>query len=105
MNPEEGELRPQLLGRFGLCVEVSSSDNLDHRNSVLKGRQGFDMDLVSFGERWREENVPAPVIDSEEGLITLDIAKKLAKSMNAKYLKLEELRSDTVLNATRNSLS
>ena len=42
MNPEEGELRPQLLDRFGLCVQVQASREVEQRREVLKRREYFD---------------------------------------------------------------
>jgi len=47
-NPEEGELRPQLLDRFGLSVEVSSPTTVDERIEVIKRRDKFDRDPVKF---------------------------------------------------------
>ena len=41
-NPEEGELRPQLLDRFGLSVDVKSPDQLEERMEVIKRRTKFD---------------------------------------------------------------
>jgi len=42
MNPEEGELRPQLLDRFGLCVPVTASGDPEHRAAVIRARLGHD---------------------------------------------------------------
>jgi len=42
MNPEEGELRPQLLDRFGLCVPVLASDDPARRAEVVRARLGYD---------------------------------------------------------------
>jgi len=47
-NPEEGELRPQLLDRFGLSVDVQTPSDLDTRLEVLKRRDAFDQDPVGF---------------------------------------------------------
>ncbi len=47
-NPEEGELRPQLLDRFGLSVEVSSPKSIDERINVIKRRDKFDRDPAKF---------------------------------------------------------
>jgi magnesium chelatase subunit I len=47
-NPEEGELRPQLLDRFGLSVDVKSPDDLAHRIEVVKRRNAFDRNPVAF---------------------------------------------------------
>ncbi len=52
MNPEEGELRPQLLDRFGLCVEVRACTGLDERVTLLLRRDEFDRDPASFRRRF-----------------------------------------------------
>ena len=55
-NPEEGELRPQLLDRFGLSVEVSSPKNIDQRIEVVKRRDAFETDYDNFIEGWQLED-------------------------------------------------
>lgn len=52
MNPEEGELRPQLLDRFGLTVEVSASRDTDERVEVVRRRLAYDEDPDGFAGRW-----------------------------------------------------
>ena len=47
-NPEEGELRPQLLDRFGLSVEVRSPTDVSQRVEVIKRRDAFEQDFDSF---------------------------------------------------------
>ena len=54
-NPEEGELRPQLLDRFGLSVEVRTPTVLAERVEVIKRRAAFDHDPAAFVEVWAEE--------------------------------------------------
>ena len=44
MNPEEGELRPQLLDRFGLCVDVTAPASMDDRVEAVRRRLAFDRD-------------------------------------------------------------
>ncbi|MEU2619015.1 putative cobaltochelatase [Streptomyces sp. NPDC007157] len=55
MNPEEGELRPQLLDRFGLTVEVAASREPDQRVEVVRRRLAYDDDPDGFGARWAGE--------------------------------------------------
>ncbi|MGW7754165.1 putative cobaltochelatase [Streptomyces violaceusniger] len=52
MNPEEGELRPQLLDRFGLTVEVAASRDTDERVEVVRRRLAYDEDPEGFAARW-----------------------------------------------------
>src|SRR6266850_1686462 len=47
-NPEEGELRPQLVDRFGLHAEVKTEDKLDQRVSIVERREAFDRDSEAF---------------------------------------------------------
>ena len=51
-NPEEGELRPQLLDRFGLAVEVSTSTDVKGRVEVIKRRDAYERDPEAFRKKW-----------------------------------------------------
>src|SRR5205085_6205906 len=55
MNPEEGELRPQLLDRFGLAVDMASSLDPVERALAVARRLDFDADPASFTARFRDE--------------------------------------------------
>lgn len=52
MNPEEGELRPQLLDRFGLTVDVAASRDVDVRVEVIRARMAFEADPRAFVDRY-----------------------------------------------------
>ena len=54
-NPEEGELRPQLLDRFGLCLEVKTPKDLATRVEVVRRREEFEADREAFVAKWRKE--------------------------------------------------
>jgi magnesium chelatase subunit I len=54
MNPEEGELRPQLLDRFGLAVDVASSLDPTERAEAVARRLAFDADATSFRAEWAD---------------------------------------------------
>ncbi len=54
-NPEEGELRPQLLDRFGLSVEVRTPTDLAMRVAAVRRRDTFERDPVAFAKSWGEE--------------------------------------------------
>ncbi|MFI6045687.1 magnesium chelatase subunit D family protein [Nocardia sp. NPDC051321] len=56
MNPEEGELRPQLLDRFGLTVDVAASRNVDVRMSVVRRRLDYEADPAGFAESYAAED-------------------------------------------------
>ncbi len=55
MNPEEGELRPQFLDRFGLCVEVQACQDIADRVRLVEQRERFDSNPAGFMEEFREE--------------------------------------------------
>jgi magnesium chelatase subunit I len=55
-NPEEGELRPQLLDRFGLAVEVRTPTELAARVEVVRRRDAFERDPEAFLQRWQADD-------------------------------------------------
>ncbi len=55
-NPEEGELRPQLLDRFGLSVEVSTPGDLASRIEIVRRRDAYDRDPRAFCAKWAPED-------------------------------------------------
>jgi len=56
MNPEEGELRPQLLDRFGLCVNIQGIMDPDSRVTIMERRTAFDEAPESFVRQWEAES-------------------------------------------------
>ncbi len=56
MNPEEGELRPQLLDRFGLCVNIEGIHDRQDRVAVMERRGAFDEDPENFCQSWETES-------------------------------------------------
>lgn len=69
MNPEEGELRPQLLDRFGLCVDIEGIHDADTRVDVIRRRQKYEESPDEFLKIWAE-----PENDLRERIV---IARKL----------------------------
>ncbi|UWG98477.1 putative cobaltochelatase [Dehalobacter sp. DCM] len=55
MNPEEGELRPQFLDRFGLCVQVQGVKDPQIRVEIIKRREEYDADPLGFIAKWEKE--------------------------------------------------
>ena len=55
-NPEEGELRPQLLDRFGLSVEVKTPADLPSRVEVVRRRDAFERGAEGFADKWAKED-------------------------------------------------
>ena len=56
MNPEEGELRPQLTDRFGLCVQVRGLDDPEERQEVIRRRLEYENDPHAFAARYQEDD-------------------------------------------------
>jgi len=56
MNPEEGELRPQLLDRFGLCVDIEGIHDADTRVEIIRRRQKYERNPDAFIRSWQTED-------------------------------------------------
>jgi magnesium chelatase subunit I len=74
-NPEEGELRPQLLDRFGLSVEVMTPTDLPTRIEVIKRRDAFERDPPAFCAQWQpeEEGLRARILAGRDLLPRVDL--------------------------------
>jgi len=74
-NPEEGELRPQLLDRFGLSVEVSTPRDLAARIEVVKRRDAFERDPAAFTAAWSREDakIRKRIVAGRSLLPTVDV--------------------------------
>ncbi len=74
-NPEEGELRPQLLDRFGLSVEVKTPTDLPTRVEVVKRRMAFEQDCDAFVADWKKEDdkLRRRIVKAAERLPTIDV--------------------------------
>ena len=105
-NPEEGDLRPQLLDRFGLAVEVTTPSVLADRVEVLRRRDVFDRDPAAFVARWdaAERELRARIVAGRErlaGVAVQDLALERA-SMLCLALGTDGLRGElTLLRAAR----
>ena len=55
MNPEEGDLRPQLLDRFGLCVMLDNAYSLEERTQIVSQRELYDANPRAFCEQYKED--------------------------------------------------
>lgn len=79
MNPEEGELRPQLLDRFGLCADVQTEQSRDHRKEIAGRALAFHTDPQSFRLQWQaqEEVLQAEIARAREILPALSPSEEL----------------------------
>lgn len=70
-NPEEGELRPQLLDRFGLSVEVATPRDVPTRVDIIRQRDSFERDRQVFRKKWqRKESALRRKIESAREQVT-----------------------------------
>ena len=85
MNPEEGELRPQLLDRFGLCVEVTGLHNLQARMDVVQRRLAFEADPEGFAARWQgeQEIIRQAILSARERLPQVSYSPDLLRLITA----------------------
>lgn len=72
-NPEEGELRPQLLDRFGLSVEVTSPKEIDARIEVVRRRDAYETDRAKFCATWAsaDADLRAQIVAARERLASI----------------------------------
>ncbi|RMA42761.1 magnesium chelatase ATPase subunit I [Rhodophyticola porphyridii] len=80
-NPEEGELRPQLLDRFGLSVEVTSPTDIDVRIEVVKRRDAFDRDRDRFGGAWHADDMAlrGKIVTAREALAGVEASENMLR--------------------------
>jgi magnesium chelatase subunit D len=109
MNPEEGELRPQLLDRFGLTVEVAASREPEQRVEVVRRRLAYDDDPAGFAARWAEEEaaVRARIVAARELLPAVRLGdgalRQIAATCSA--FEVDGMRADIVMARTATALA
>ncbi|MGV9792259.1 VWA domain-containing protein [Gordonia sp. NPDC003422] len=104
MNPEEGELRPQLLDRFGLAVDVVAGKDIDERVEVIARRMAFDADPETFvAEHADDEHELAERISSARAAVAsveLPVAELRRIAGICAHLEVDGLRGDIVVART-----
>ncbi|PZH09539.1 magnesium chelatase [Streptomyces sp. NTH33] len=109
MNPEEGELRPQLLDRFGLTVEVAASREPEQRVEVVRRRLAHDDDPAGFAARWAEEEaaVRARIVAARNLLPSVRLGdgalRQIAATCSA--FEVDGMRADIVMARTATALA
>ncbi|MGW2791461.1 putative cobaltochelatase [Streptomyces sp. NPDC001251] len=109
MNPEEGELRPQLLDRFGLTVEVAASREPEQRVEVVRRRLAYDDDPAGFAARWAEDEgaLRQRIVAARELLpsVTLGDAVLLQIAATCAAFEVDGMRADIVMARTATALA
>ena len=108
-NPEEGELRPQLLDRFGMSVEVRTVRDPEQRVQVVDQRGQFDTDPVSFLTQFQgqQQGLQEKVVAAQErlGSVQMDPDLRLKISEVCGQLEVDGLRGDIVTNRAARALA
>ncbi|MEF9902981.1 putative cobaltochelatase [Streptomyces sp. P9-A2] len=109
MNPEEGELRPQLLDRFGLTVEVKASREPDQRVEVVRRRLAYDDAPEEFAARWAGEEaaVRQRIMAARELLSSVRLGDGALRQIAATCASFEVdgMRADIVMARTATALA
>ncbi|MFJ8786140.1 putative cobaltochelatase [Streptomyces sp. NPDC102476] len=109
MNPEEGELRPQLLDRFGLTVEVAASREPDQRVEVVRRRLAYDDDPAGFAARWADEEraVRQRIVGARELLPSVRLGDGALRQIAATCaaFEVDGMRADIVMARTATALA
>ncbi len=105
-NPEEGELRPQLLDRFGLSVEVTTPTDLDERVEIVRRRDAFDHDPAGLVARFEhaDDQVRRRIVQARKRVTTVDMPDAVLRRASELCLALgtDGLRGElTLLRAAR----
>jgi len=109
MNPEEGQLRPQFLDRFGLMVNVEAPEEVNERTEVVRRRIAYESDPASFVQRWDASQADLqlqllkakqllPAVQLHDNLLTL--ISELTTGLGVK-----SLRADIVMYKTAVTLA
>ncbi|MFE1777001.1 putative cobaltochelatase [Streptomyces sp. NPDC059008] len=109
MNPEEGELRPQLLDRFGLTVEVAASREPEQRVEVVRRRLAYDADPAGFAARWaaEEEGLRGRIAAARELLAHVVLGDAALRQIAATCaaFEVDGMRADIVMARTATALA
>lgn len=109
MNPEEGELRPQLLDRFGLTVEVAASRETDLRVEVVRRRLAYDDDPAGFASKWADEEgaLRARIVDARALLPEVRLGDGALRQIAATCaaFEVDGMRADIVMARTATALA
>jgi magnesium chelatase subunit I len=108
-NPEEGELRPQLLDRFGLHAEIRTVKDPTLRVEIVEQRSEFDQDPDAFLEKYQaqQDELQQKLISAQHLLssVTIDHDLKIKISQVCSELDVDGLRGDIVTNRTAKALA
>jgi len=109
MNPEEGELRPQLLDRFGLCVDVAGSIDVQERVRIMQNDAARAADSDAFADNARDAEVlaTADIAAAEQRLASVGVSQLMLKLASSLCVGagVSGHRADIVLTRTAKALA
>jgi len=101
MNPEEGELRPQLTDRFGLCVEVKGIEDPAIRQEVIVRRIAYDRDPETFLKQWRplDEKLGQAISRAQQSVSSIELSREALSEISqiCSDLKIDGHRGDITM--------
>ncbi len=108
-NPEEGELRPQLLDRFGMHAEIRTVKEPALRVQIVEQRTEFDQDPQSFLERYQpqQEALQQKIVEAQQRLhaVTIEYDLRVKVSQVCAELDVDGLRGDIVTNRAARAIA
>jgi magnesium chelatase subunit D len=109
MNPEEGQLRPQLLDRFSLSVDVERINSAEERMEVVKSNIEFETNPELFLEKYKssQEELRNRIIQTREILSKVEMPQKLLEAICRACidLKVDGMRPDIVIDKAAQTLA
>ncbi|POB12259.1 magnesium chelatase [Sulfobacillus sp. hq2] len=101
MNPEEGELRPQLLDRFGLSVDITTPQQVEERMEIAERRLDFHRNPQAFLEKWTEQTHwwETRIAEASQRLTDINLGRDILRYITQKALDahVEGVRADLVM--------
>jgi magnesium chelatase subunit I len=108
-NPEEGELRPQLLDRFGMHAQIGTVTDPEARVNIVEQRTQFDEKPIEFRSYWEDSQqaLKAKIENARNivSTVTIDYDLRVGISQVCSKLQVDGLRGDIVVNRAAKALA
>lgn len=109
MNPEEGDLRPQILDRFGLSVDVQALQSKEERLKIMQYRREFDQDPWKFALKFKkdQEKLQNVIIKAQKLLTQVKVSREMMEKIVeiTSSLGIKTHRADIVMEKTSRALA
>ncbi len=109
MNPEEGDLRPQILDRFGLCVEIHALTSKEDRLKIIEYRREFDYNPWEFEEKFKpqQQKLKQKILNAQMILSEINISKDMLEKIVeiTASLGIKTHRADIVMEKTAKTIA